>query len=127
MPEYEIDCEGYDEFKYGLAGSFPGYALGDANELGRDGLVERYRSRNIHYAWGLADDGAGDTRCQAETQGLTHLERGQYFDEMIHAMDGGLPSTQTIDYVEGVSHDDAAMMLSAEGIDKVCHSVAVFL
>jgi len=82
-PLPDSDCEGFDEYKYGLNGSFPAYALGDANNLGRDGLVERYRSRNLHYAWGLVsqgnsiarntvltslqnDYGNGDTRCQAE-------------------------------------------------------------
>jgi hypothetical protein len=46
-------CEGVDEYKYGLSGSFPAYALGNANEIGREGIVERYRGRNMHYAWGL--------------------------------------------------------------------------
>jgi hypothetical protein len=54
-----------------------------------------------------------------QVQGTTHLERGQNFEAMLENMSGGMPSTQTIDYVEGVSHDGDAMILSDEAIDKV--------
>jgi len=99
----------------------PAYALDDAKTLGREGLVERYFSRNIHYAWGLADNGPGDTRCQAVTQGATHLERGKNFVAMIDQL-GGLPSTSTVDYVAGVSHQVDRMFMSPEGCNKVCSS-----
>jgi len=55
-PAPNSNCEGYDDFKYGLGGKFPAYATGDANKLGRNGLVDRYRSRNMHYAWGTVRD-----------------------------------------------------------------------
>jgi len=45
-------CEGYDDYKYGFSGEFPAYSRSDAKRLGRSGLVDRYRSRNMHYAWG---------------------------------------------------------------------------
>lgn len=38
---------------------------------------------------------------------------------MLQGMDGGVPAHTTIDYVEGVSHDNVGMMNSAEGGDKV--------
>jgi len=46
-------CADVDVFKYGLSDKFPGYATGEAKKMGRDGLVERYRNRNLHYAWGM--------------------------------------------------------------------------
>jgi len=121
-PAPNADCQGVDSYKYGLTDKLPAYALKDAKALGREGLVERYFSRNIHYAWGLADDGPGDTRCQAVTQGSTHLERGQNFVAMIDQL-GGLPSTSTVDYVDGVSHQVERMFMSSEGCDKVCISL----
>jgi hypothetical protein len=158
-PELENGCDGFDSYKYGIGDNICGYALGDANELGRDGLVSRYFSRKVHYAWGLVrltlylcqlifgsnnqcfleqeDNGNGDTRCQAEvseahihdfcftllilltkqTQGNTHLERGQNFDAMLQKL--GMPEAQSIDYVPGVSHDCEGMMYSDAGIEKV--------
>lgn len=59
------DCVGVDTFKYGLNGSIPAYSTADYNEIGREGIVDRYFARNVDYAWGLADNGPGDTRCQA--------------------------------------------------------------
>lgn len=50
-PVPDASCTDMDKFKYGLDGGFPSYAS-DAKSLGREGIVERYRSRNIHYAWG---------------------------------------------------------------------------
>ncbi|KAF8888199.1 hypothetical protein CPB85DRAFT_288993 [Mucidula mucida] len=118
-PHPDASCDGFDTFKYGLADGFPAYDTSDAKKLGREGLVARYRNRYAHYAWGLADDGPGDVRCQAETQGATHLERGQNFVKMLEGMDGGMPNHTTVDWVEGASHDNAAMMNSAEGTDKL--------
>ena len=111
-------CEDVDSYKYGIKDNFPAYALGDANKLGRDGLIERYMARNVHYAFGLADNGAGDTRCQAFTQGKTHLARGKNFMAMIDGL-GGLPANSTVDYIAGVSHSGDRMVNSAQGLEKV--------
>ncbi|KAK0450592.1 uncharacterized protein EV420DRAFT_741788 [Desarmillaria tabescens] len=112
------ECEGFDDYKYGLASSFPAYATANARILARDGIVERYNGRRISYAWGLKDNGAGDTRCQALTQGSTHLERGQNFVSMLEDM-GGIPNLTTVDWVSGVSHNTDKMMASDAGIDKL--------
>ncbi|TRM70561.1 hypothetical protein BD626DRAFT_477857 [Schizophyllum amplum] len=50
----------------------------------------------MRHAQGLADNGAGDTHCEAQSQGATHLERGQGFD--------------SFDYLPDVSHQDYPMM-----------------
>ncbi|KAK0477863.1 hypothetical protein IW261DRAFT_1565659 [Armillaria novae-zelandiae] len=111
-------CEGVDAFKYGLASNFPAYASKNARALGREGIVKRYHSRTLNYAWGLKDEGNGDTRAQAQTQGRTHLERGRNFVAMLEDM-GGIPSLTTVNWVPGVSHSGEAMMASDAGIDKV--------
>ncbi|KAK0201360.1 hypothetical protein DFS33DRAFT_1346582 [Desarmillaria ectypa] len=116
-------CNGTDVYKYGLESSFPGYATGNARELGRSGIVERYNGRNMHYAWGLADDGNGDTRCQAMAQGNTHLSRGQNFVKMLEGM-GGIANLTTVDWVPNISHYNEGMMTSEGGIDKLFRYVS---
>ncbi|KAK0493842.1 hypothetical protein EDD18DRAFT_1178117 [Armillaria luteobubalina] len=111
-------CDGVDAFKYGLESGFPAYATKSARALGREGIVKRYHSRTLNYAWGLKDEGNGDTRAQAQTQGRTHLERGQNFVAMLEDM-GGIPSLTTVDWVPGVSHSGEGMMASDAGIDKL--------
>jgi hypothetical protein len=54
-----------------------------------------------------------------QTQGVSHLERGQNFEIMLNNVYGALPANQTIDYVAGISHNDEGMMDSDQGIDKV--------
>ncbi|KAK0452166.1 uncharacterized protein EV420DRAFT_1559248 [Desarmillaria tabescens] len=117
-PIHNDACEGYDAFKYGLDSNFPAYATKNARALGRDGIIKRYYSRTLNYAWGLEDQGNGDTRCQAQTQGHTRLERGQNFVAMLENM-GGIPNLTTIEWVPGVGHSAQDMMASDAGIDKV--------
>ncbi|KAK7455267.1 hypothetical protein VKT23_011139 [Stygiomarasmius scandens] len=112
-PAPNSSCEDVDRYKYGLDDGFPGYATGTFNRVGRGGLVDRYLSRNVHYAHGTADDGPGDTSCQAVTQGSSHLERGQNFVSLLQSLSTGWPTTQTIDWVEGVSHQNQDMYNSS--------------
>ena len=55
-PFPDDDCDGVDDFKYGLASNFPAYATANAHALERDGIIERYNGRTISYAWGLVGD-----------------------------------------------------------------------
>ena len=118
-PVQAQSCEDVDAYKYGLDGGFPGYATADARQLGREGLVRRYQSRNLHYAWGMKDNGPGDTRCEAMTQGSTHLERGQNFVRMLEGMEGGVPARSTVDWIPNVAHWNEGMMNSDGGVDKL--------
>ena len=52
-----------------------------------------------------------------QTQGRTHLERGQNFDRLLKRLGG--PTRNTVSYVPGVAHDGPAMFQSDEGIYKV--------
>ncbi|KIY70692.1 hypothetical protein CYLTODRAFT_347276 [Cylindrobasidium torrendii FP15055 ss-10] len=126
-PAEDDDCDGVDDYKYGLSAKFPAYATADFNDLGRDGIVERYFGRNVSYAWGLKDNGAGDKRCQAVTQGSTHLERGKNYVAMLEDMsNGSIPDAHTVDYVAGVSHQPSKMMNSTEGWTKVSLIISSF-
>ncbi|KAK0189273.1 hypothetical protein F5146DRAFT_1205717, partial [Armillaria mellea] len=118
-PRPDNSCSNADQYKYGLSGEFPAYATSETSRLGRNGLVSRYNGRIMHYAWGTADNGSGDTSCKAFTQGRTHLERGRNFVSMLEDLPGGIPTLTTIDWIEGVSHSNEEMMSSAAGIDKI--------
>ncbi|KAK0196324.1 hypothetical protein F5146DRAFT_323046, partial [Armillaria mellea] len=111
-------CSDYDAFKYGLDGNFPTYASSNAKALGREGIISRYHTRALSYAWGLNDKAKGDTRCAAETQGNSHITRGRNFVAMLENT-GGIPNLTTVDWVPGIGHDTAGMMASDAGIDKV--------
>ncbi|KAG7441816.1 uncharacterized protein BT62DRAFT_955421 [Guyanagaster necrorhizus] len=118
-PMPNSSCIDPDKYKYGLESNFPAYATSDTNRLGRDGIVSRYIGRNLHYAWGTADNGPGDISCEALAQGRTHLERGRNFVAMLEKLTGGIPALSTVDWIEGVSHSNEGMMNSEEGIDKL--------
>ncbi|PBK88179.1 hypothetical protein ARMGADRAFT_1120591 [Armillaria gallica] len=86
---------GVDVLKYGLESNFPAYVSKNAHTLGREGIIKRYHSWMLNYAWGL-------------TQGQNHLERGWNFIMMLEDM-GGIPKLTTVDWVPGVSHNSEAV------------------
>ncbi|KAL1744906.1 hypothetical protein HDZ31DRAFT_73913 [Schizophyllum fasciatum] len=119
-PLPDANCTNADRWKYGLTDGIPAYGGYAQKHYGRDGIVKRYNSHFIHYAWGTADDGPGDTRCQAKTQGLTHYQRGLNFINMLQNLNGGqLPENATVDWVEGVSHDGEGMTRSEMGMTRL--------
>jgi hypothetical protein len=73
-------------------------------------VQERYTSRNVFYGFGFEDHGKGDTHCEAQLQGASHLERGQNFMKMLESLPGGFPVNHSVDYIEGVSHLDYHMV-----------------
>ncbi|KAF5367929.1 hypothetical protein D9758_004345 [Tetrapyrgos nigripes] len=103
-------CSGIDDYKYGMSSSLVQYSNQDFAQIGRKGVVKRYRERNVHYAFGTADFGVGDYACQAMTQGATHLDRGMNFIMLLQSMVGGVPTTHTVDWIDGIGHDFEGMM-----------------
>ncbi|KAL4938266.1 hypothetical protein BDV06DRAFT_226156 [Aspergillus oleicola] len=70
----------YDEWPYGIAStsdSFPAY-VADSASSNSTAISERYFNRRIFYGFGLEDNGAGDSHCEAQWQGSTHLERAEF-------------------------------------------------
>ncbi|GAC94439.1 hypothetical protein PHSY_002010 [Pseudozyma hubeiensis SY62] len=100
----------YDNWAYGLDGSgVPNYVRDRVKHDKQ--IVSTFQTRNVHYNYGLLDNGQGDTACEASYQGANHLERGCQFVESVAALSGGsLPSTQTANFMPNVSHQDYSML-----------------
>lgn len=97
-----------DDWAYGVGGDLPSYFGNMAGNV--TGIYNRYFGRRIQYALGLSDNEAGDTHCEAQYQGSTHLTRGQQMQKALQAAPGGLPASQTFNYVSNVAHEDYLMM-----------------
>lgn len=113
-PTQSAECtDSYDAWPYGIGPgkpkAFPKYVREGALN-NRSAVLQRYISRNIFYGFGTADHGAGDTHCEAQWQGATRIERGRNFEKMLKDLPGGFPGSHTIDYIEGVSHEDYYMV-----------------
>ncbi|WFD42863.1 hypothetical protein MPSI1_001513 [Malassezia psittaci] len=106
---------------YGLSNmtKIPGYAR-DSVSQNTAPFVQRFLSKKIHYGLALLDNGAGDTHCQAQYQGASHLERGTNFVSMVSGLsNGGWPANQSLGYVAGVSHQDYPMIAATSSLDFV--------
>ncbi|EPQ30359.1 uncharacterized protein PFL1_01885 [Pseudozyma flocculosa PF-1] len=115
-------CQGADSWPYGMSNvtKVPPYARRDVN-ASLSAIIKRYRSRDVHYAYGLLDNGQGDTHCQATMQGWNHLDRGCHFVlALANTSDSGEYKTgpnlgfptakQTVDFVANTSHQDYPML-----------------
>ena len=92
-----------DQWGYGLQ-NLPPYGNGQGNV---GDLASRYYGRNVMYALGLQDNEGGDSHCEAQYQGSSHLTRGQNFqNELKSANNGNVPSSQQFNYVANVAHED---------------------
>ncbi|TKY87306.1 hypothetical protein EX895_003983 [Sporisorium graminicola] len=118
-PYQNETCDGWSSWGYGFSNvsSVIGYARRDVN-ASREAIVERFRSRKVHYAAGLADTGPGDTHCQAKTQGGSHLDRASQFVLALGRL-GGFPSTQTFDVIAGTSHQDYPMIRADKSVQRI--------
>ncbi|SNX85408.1 uncharacterized protein MEPE_04117 [Melanopsichium pennsylvanicum] len=102
----------YDNWAYGLDGTgLPDYVR-DRIRSNKSEVVSTFQLRNVHYNFGLLDNGQGDTSCEASYQGANHLERGCHFVESVANLTsgGGLPKTQTANFMPNVSHQDYSML-----------------
>ncbi|KAN0060514.1 hypothetical protein ACQY0O_007849 [Thecaphora frezii] len=124
-PQRYDDCAyTFNGWKFGL-GSYGQRYLSDFIEESLDttsdieSVVSRYRRRIVSYLFGLADDGLGDTGCEARAQGNDHIGRGVYYMQHLAEMDGGFPESHTVNYVPGVAHDALGMMTSRAGLERL--------
>ncbi|SPO22101.1 uncharacterized protein UTRI_02105_B [Ustilago trichophora] len=118
-PYQNASCAGWNNWGYGIGNisSVIGYARRDVN-ASREAIVERFRSRKVHYAVGLADMGPGDTHCQAKMQGGSHLDRGSQFVLSLGRL-GGFPPKQTFDVIAGTSHQDYPMIRADKSVQRI--------
>jgi len=66
-----------------------------------------YKKQFVHYQLGTADHGSGTSDCEAYIQGSSHYNRGRIYQAYLELI--GYPKTHTIDYIEGVGHNDSQM------------------
>jgi hypothetical protein len=103
-------CPGYDDYKYGTRELNAHLA-----EVGPAGLRRRYTGHRVSLLLGEDDDDPGhsslDTRCEAQRQGASRLERGRNF--FAHAR--ALRARTTLTIVHGIGHDGQEMFASPEG------------
>ncbi|SJX62000.1 uncharacterized protein SRS1_10621 [Sporisorium reilianum f. sp. reilianum] len=118
-PYQNETCDGWNSWGYGFGNvsSVIGYARRDVN-ASREAIVERFRSRKVHYAAGLADTGPGDTHCQAKMQGGSHLDRASQFVLSLGRL-GGFPPSQTFDVIAGTSHQDYPMIRADKSVQRI--------
>ncbi|KAL9939217.1 hypothetical protein V8E36_002030 [Tilletia maclaganii] len=102
----------YDEWGYGLGGNLSKMTRYGRKQVNtsKDGVIGRFLSRRVHIALALLDNGAGDTHCEAQRQGTTHLSRGsQFVQDVADYTNGVWPEKFTLSYVPNTSHSDFNM------------------
>lgn len=121
---YDNCTDTFNNWKFGLSAYSQSYlsdfiadSLDSTNDV--ESVVQRYRRRIVSYLYGLADHGAGDTRCEALAQGTTHLGRGRNFMRHLTQMDGGFPPAHTVNYIPNVAHDGLGMFESQPGLERL--------
>ncbi|THU81495.1 hypothetical protein K435DRAFT_809029 [Dendrothele bispora CBS 962.96] len=87
-------CHRLDSYKYGLDGGFMTYSEEDVANIGRAG-------------------GSG------EAQGSSHLDRGLNFIMLLESMVEGMPSTHTVDWIDGVGHEADKMYDNPVTVDRL--------
>ncbi|PWN89890.1 hypothetical protein FA10DRAFT_231022 [Acaromyces ingoldii] len=110
-PFQNASCTDFDNWPYGIGGNqtkVTKYARKDVI-ADKQAILDRFKTRKVHYALGLLDNGPGDTHCQAVMQGGNHLDRGSNFIQQFKDL-GGFPSTHTATFVANASHQDYAML-----------------
>ncbi|KAE8232355.1 hypothetical protein CF326_g2617 [Tilletia indica] len=109
----------FDDWAYGISsGDGPAYRKSDI-ESNVASVRQEYINRRVVIALGLADDGAGDSACEAQFEGTNHLTRGQNLQKEEQSLPGGQPAKHTFDYVEGVAHEDYLMMSSPAALQHL--------
>ncbi|WFD33012.1 hypothetical protein MSPP1_004069 [Malassezia sp. CBS 17886] len=121
-PVQNATCDStLNNYPYGLGGNMskiPKYVRTNITQNVSE-WVENFRNRSVHYAFGLLDNGAGDTHCEASVQGANHLQRGTYFAQMLSQMPGGFPANHNVSFIAGISHQDYPMIAATESMDFI--------
>jgi len=111
------DCSAdIDTWPYGLGGNvskITKYGRKRVQE-NKTEIVTNYRLRDIRYAYALLDNGSGDSHCQAQYQGYSHLHRGTLFAKALADSEAGFPVNHSVSYAAQVSHQDYPMLAQPE-------------
>ncbi len=108
-------CSGYNHWRYGLDNlySYP-------DQFGTDSIRHMLKRREVIYLLGGNDtdetSSSLDQSCKAELQGKNRLERGSvYYNYLLYYYGAGIATSQKIDTVPGVGHDNYDMFASPTG------------
>jgi pimeloyl-ACP methyl ester carboxylesterase len=103
-------CPLFNDWRYGLK-SMPSHISARSETE----LVQAYLKLNITYLNGASDNDPNnpslDRGCEAETQGVSRLDRGQKFFTAL-TNNFGVPKEQKICLVQGVAHEEEKMLAS---------------
>lgn len=107
-PVKNESCKSFNNWPYGL-GNQKSIPLYNRKRSGNNGaeLIKGFDSRVIRFAFAVNDNGHGNMHCQAMMQGPNRIARNSQW--VAHRGDNW-PSTHTVDYAPGVSHQDYVMM-----------------
>ncbi|WFD20543.1 hypothetical protein MCAP1_002790 [Malassezia caprae] len=115
-PLSKKNCSNYDRFPAGLGSNLPTY-VGSAH---RSNLTKKFLARDIRLAQGLNDNGVSSDSCDTMAQGHNRLERSAYFVKHIADVNGGkLPKSFSLEYVEGVSHQNYPMFAAKDSLPYI--------
>ncbi|WFD23930.1 hypothetical protein MEQU1_002624 [Malassezia equina] len=115
-PISKKDCDKYDRFPSGLGSNLPSY-VGSAD---KSDLIKKFFARDVRLAQGLDDNGVSADACDTMTQGHNRLERSAYFVKHIADVNGGsLPKSFSLEYVEGVSHQNYPMFAAKDSLPYI--------
>lgn len=116
-----VSCPGWNTWKFGLNDP-PKYVLESQRVRGFadvGSVLQTFAARDIRYLNGQYDNftqGVLDTSCEAEAQGISHIDRGLAYWSYITSI---LPLgnfNQDIEIVPSVGHNATAMFLSKAGL-----------
>ncbi|WFD42195.1 hypothetical protein MPSI1_000835 [Malassezia psittaci] len=124
-PVPSSSCKDYDDYKYGLNGTLPGYVNRTAAENTPEIIQNRYLSRKVSYFVGLQDSNDGDNSCAANTQGKGHVDRMDNWVQKVlpylpnNTRSEEIPTTVSYARIESVPHLANGVILSSAGMQTL--------
>lgn len=107
-------CKKYNDFPFGLGGNAPAY--GRKYYENPKGIVDRFQNRKVHYAFGMNDNGGTSDACSPNAQGPNRISRAAHWVQSLARIYGEFPKSQTVDFVECISHQDYPMVAHYQAI-----------
>ena len=115
--EVPEDCEGYNDWPYGVADlDLAACPWTYAKRVGASAMRDQYPGRDVIYLNGALDTAVeSDPNCKDALQGRHTLERGEiYFNYLLHRFRTALQHERHV--VAGVGHTGFGTMTSTEGL-----------
>lgn len=107
-PEQVGNCDDVNKFPNGITDTST--LPVSARKRSSDDMTQAFLNRRVHFAQGLNDNGISSGACDSMAQGHNRLERSAFYVQHAAKVNGGsYPDSWTMDYIEGVSHQDYPM------------------